>query len=194
MAENDGKDTDTGREDPPNNDGGKDDDQDEDDDSGEDDGGYTPPSKEEWAKAQRALRKANAEAAKLRARSKGSNKDGDGKDDSGGDTQRDAEREKREKNTAGLLALTSEGVSKDQAKRLVRLLNLDVEFDEFGELPLEDQIEDLKEEFPALFAKEEPRSSTRRPRTSSDRGRDSGPADSVDDKHSAKLLRAAGYR
>lgn len=195
----DAKDTDTGRQDGDGKDTEReDDDPEDDDDEGEEDGGYTPPSKEEWAKTQRALRKANAEAkkARLRARGKssGAASSGDDSDDSG-DATRDKATE-REKRTAGLLALTSEGVSRDQAKRLVRLLDLDdQELDEFGELDLEDQIADLKDEFPALFAKEDDRGRrSPRPRTSGGRGRDSGEATAPDEKHTQRLLRSAGYR
>jgi len=207
MAENDGKDTDTGRQDPPKDQGKDDDDQDaDDDDQGDDegkDGGddFKPPTKDEWAKVQRALRKANREAANLR---KKSSPGGSGGDDSGKDAdatraaKAEAEKtEMRTKRTAGMLALTSEGLNRDQAKRLVGLLNLDdVEVDEFGDADLEDQIEDLKEEFPALFAKDEDRrGGARRPRTSGGRSSsDGGGTKTPDQTHSERMLRAAGYR
>jgi hypothetical protein len=79
-----------------------------------------------------------------------------------------------------------------QARRPTRLLDLEnAEPDSAGDFDFEDDIEALKEEFPALFS--EPEQRHRAPRvTTSDRGRNSGGTGR--DRTTEKLLKQAGFR
>lgn len=188
-------------EDAEDQDTGDDEDGDEDGD-GEGGTGYTPPTKEAWEAAQRQLKKANAEAKRLRLRAKG--KPGAAVDTDSGDSGADtsgADPDARVKRLAGIAALASEGMTRDQARAAVRLLDLsDVEVDEDGDADgLEDAVADLKAQFPAMFPAvdrddSEPASRRPRPRTSGGRSKDAGNARSADDQHTSRLLKAAGYR
>lgn len=194
MAEDEGrKDDDAGTE----GDEDQDDDagtggDDEDDDSDE----YTPPDKAEWQKVQGSLTKIKAERAaarkELRELKAAKEKDGD-KDDKPADDP-----DAKVKRLAGVAALAAEGLTKAQAKVAVRLLDLDdVDVDDDGDADLDDAIAELKETFPGLFAKgDEGGGNGRRPRTGGGRPRGSGKDGAVtsDDRNTARLLKAAGYR
>jgi hypothetical protein len=166
-----------------------DDDDDDDDDK--------QPTKEEVARMQRALTKANAEAKKNRLRYKallekttnGKSDAGDGKDDKNKDREIDRERvrnevseaeeskwKKRVVRQAAKAALLEAGLQGDPTK-LARLVDEDdVEVDDDGEIAdgLEEQIDSIKEDYPDLFEDKNapPPKSTRRARIDGgDRGR-----------------------
>jgi hypothetical protein len=157
-----------------------------DDDDDDDD---KQPTKEELARMQRALTKANAEAKKNRLRYKalldkttgGKPDDGDGKDDKNKDREIDRERvrnevseaeeskwKKRVVRQAAKAALLEAGLQGDPTK-LARLVDEDdVEVDDDGEIAdgLEEQIDSIKEDYPDLFEDKNasPAKSTRRTR------------------------------
>jgi len=87
----------------------------------------------------------------------------------------------------------AEGLSKDQAKVALRLMDLSsVDVDDDGDADFDDEIEALKDTFPALFDREARRTVTR-VKTSGGRS-DGGSAMTPDEKASLKMLRAAGFR
>lgn len=95
---------------------------------------------------------------------------------------------------AGISALVSEGISKDQAKFLVRLLDLSgVEVDDEGDADLDEQITLLRTTLPALFAQGKTGSTVKR-LSGSDRSGGKAPGDGVNSDASLRMLRAAGYR
>ncbi|MCE7081155.1 hypothetical protein [Streptomyces sp. ST2-7A] len=170
-ADDDGEDgTDPGDDDgESHDDDATDDDQDDDDLENAD----NEELKTRLRKQTAALRKANKEAKRLRleakARRERERRTTDRDRDRSGekDTERrekDADRaddrahreEERTKRLSLSVALTAEGLTKEQAKRLAgsRLINLDdVDLDDDGWADWGDQIEDLRDDFPALFAK-----------------------------------------
>jgi hypothetical protein len=134
-----------------------------DDDNDDQDQG---PSKEEHERVKRALAKANSEAKKHRLRLKQylANKDDD--DDEGKNKKVDRERirdevseteetkwKQRVVRQAARAALLEAGLIGDAAK-LARLVNVvDVEFDDDGDVTdgLQDQIDEIREDYPDLF-------------------------------------------
>lgn len=180
------------------------DDGDEDAD-GEGETEYTPPTKDEHARMVRALarRKSERDTARRELAAAKAGKPGKG-DSTGAADSEDAtpgtDPDARVKRLAGIAALASEGMTRDQARAAVRMLDLsDVEVDDDGEADgLEDAVADLKARFPAMFTRaEDDEGSTRRrprPRTSGGRSADGGNAKAPDDKHTDRLLKAAGYR
>jgi len=154
---------------------------------------WTPPTKEEWDRQQAALTKANAEAKKRRlAQRKKVEKDGDGEDAAEKAT---AEAEQKYKartiKFAARGALASAGVDQSKLNKAIRLLDLDdLDLSDDDEVDgLDDQIEELKEEFPELFAPKEDRTNghgRRIPRVNG-AGRQAAPKA----KTSADLLAAA---
>jgi len=115
---------------------------------------YTPPTEEEWGKVRKTLDARKGDVAKLRKElgelkaKLGNAADAEEK----AKQSVEAERELKTKRIAGIAALVDAGLGKDQAKRMVRLLNLDdVDLDDDGDGDFDDAIEDLKENFPQLF-------------------------------------------
>lgn len=119
---------------------------------------YKPPTKEEWSKIQKTLAARKADAAKYRKEA------GDWKAKAGKGEQTEAEKAEAEKaaktqalttkRVAGVAALVGEGLTKEQAKKFVRLMNLeDVDLDEDGDGDFDDAIAELKADFPELFGK-----------------------------------------
>jgi hypothetical protein len=182
------------------------------DDGGDDDGDdedeeYTPPTREEWAKLQRiaAARKierneARVELRSLRAAAAGAGKDAGDAKDTAKDEETDRWRTTAARSSAAtqLSAAGFSGTAK-QARKLTRLLDLaGAEPDSDGDFDFEDDIEDLKIEFPQLFAPPADGVAGRpaaRP-TTADRGRRT-PRDAGDDptqRTSDRLLRSAGVR
>jgi hypothetical protein len=127
-------------------------------------------------------------------------KEGDTGGEGSGDATPVTAPDERVKRLAGIAALASEGMTREQARTAVRLLDLtDVEVDEDGEADgLEDAVAELKTQFPAMFTKadEDGEGGRRRPRprTSGGRSGAGGNTKAPDDKHTDQLLRAAGYR
>lgn len=120
---------------------------------------WTPPSKEDFEKVRKTAEARKGDVAKLRKelgelKSKLGDKAGD---EEKAKQSAEVEREMKTKRIAGVAALAGEGLTKDQAKRIVRLLDLsDVELDEDGDGDFSDAIEDLKATFPELFAAKRP--------------------------------------
>jgi len=127
----------------------------------EDEGTEKEPTPEELkasvANLERALKKANREAARLRNEKKGT-EDPKGKEgEKPADEKPVTDRYKRSAVAAAARAeLKDAGFTgtKEQAAKLSRLLDLDdLDVDEDGEIEgLEDAVADLKDQFPALFA------------------------------------------
>lgn len=159
---------------------------------------YTAPEQAEWEKTTKALArvktertKARQELAQLREQLE---KQNGGKDDKPAETKPDPEL--RVKTVAVTSALVGAGLTRAQAKKVSRLVDLsEVEVDPDGDADLDEVIEDLKGEFPGLFAGAEAGSKANaRPRTAGGRSKDAGNTRTPDQKNSDALLRAAGYR
>lgn len=151
---------------------------------------YSPPSQEEWAKVRAALKKANNEAMQLRLARKEKELSSPAPVDPIAELE--AKHEIQAKRLAAIVALTSEGLSKDQAKKAVKLLDLtNVTLDEYGDAEgIESHIEDLKEVFPTLFARESRSGGGRRPETA-DRAKSAAPSSLSE--MTKKLLRSASH-
>lgn len=131
--------------------------------------------KAEVARMQKALRKANKEAARTRiagkngttARSTAGDAAGE-QDDKSGEAEQWKVRAIRADTKAALLAAGFTGSPK-AATRLTKLIDVDeLDFEDDEIVGLDDQIDDLKEEFPNLFkADEEDETPVRRVRTES---------------------------
>lgn len=162
----------------------------EDDDSTEDDGEDPGSVLAERDKLRTTLAKIKEERKALRAKLAEAKNAKDDDEDTGPDP------DERVRRLAGITALTSEGMSKAQAKVAVRLLDLSaVEVDEDGDADLDDAVEELKTLFPGLFAKPSAggNGAVRRV-TTADRGGRRTPATDPDRKMNDRLLRSAGYR
>jgi len=157
---------------------GEDEQDEEDGDEGEGEGqdDWKPPTRQEWRKTQRLLKKANRQAANLRTQQKS----GQGtQQESGEDTEAKITAAKEEGKTeaegrwkpivvrqAAKAAFAEAGVSTSAMKRVLKMLDLDeIEIDDDGEVDgLDEQIADIKDELPELF------SGARRPAKSVDGG------------------------
>lgn len=182
-------------------------------DDDDDNAAWKPPTREVWERTQRinAARKqerndARARVRALEAQLRGGKGDGDGE---GAGKQQDGDAAAEEKwrtsaarNSAAtqLQAAGFSGTAK-QAKRLTRLLDLaNAEPDADGDFDFEDEIDDLRTEYPQLFGSTSSDDETRRPParrpTTADRGRRT-PRDADQDpttRTSDRLLRSAGVR
>lgn len=129
---------------------------------------YTPPSKEEWEKVQKALTKANAQAKRQRLAAKGATVEGD--DAAQKATEAAEARYKpvavRSAARAAFMEAGLTDATAEQVKKLLRLIDMDdVEIGDDGEVDgLEDQIADIKDNFPALFAPKDEVTARRRTR------------------------------
>lgn len=117
---------------------------------------YTPPTREEWERVTKALERANAEAKKRRLaqRKKPNDKDGDAPDVEKAVAEAESVWRAKTIKFAARGALASAGVDSAKLNKALRLLDTDdLDLNEDDEVEgLEDQIEELKEEFPELFA------------------------------------------
>lgn len=183
------------------------DDQDQDElDDQDGDGDDTPDEdpkavQEERDKLRRTLERIKGDRTKARQELKALKAAGTSKD--GDDPKPDPDA--RAKRQAGVSALLAEGLTREQAKTAVRLLDLsDVELDDDGDADLEDQVEDLKSKFPSLFAKQgkttkggtpAPRTRTAPVTTPASGGGRPAPRTSGGQRDSVteKLLKQAGY-
>jgi len=162
---------------------------DEEEDSEEEGTPWTPPTKEEWEKTQRtaATRKRERDEARREAAAA---KEAAGKTTAPAAEDKTAKTEARVKRQAGITALVSEGLSRDQAKELVGMLKLG-ELDEDGDVEgLDDSVADLKAKFPALFTTA-PGKKTPAKVTTTDGGVKPS-TKTPTDRTSEKLMRAAG--
>lgn len=157
---------------------------------------YTAPEKEEWERTTASLAKIKAERTKLRkelAEARAGKPKPDEKPDEKDEPKEDPEL--RVKKVAVTSALVGIGLTKTQARRAARLVDMsDVEVDEDGDAELDDVIADLKSEFPGLFPEGGRAGSGPRPRTSGGRSRDAGEKKSADERTSEAMLKGAGFR
>jgi hypothetical protein len=132
------------------------DEDDEEDDDDEEEEEYKPPTKEEWAKTQSALKKANTEAKRFRtelrtAREKA--KDTAGVDPDKAAAKVEAKWKPRVVRSEARAQLAAAGAKSAALTRLARMIDLDdVEVDDDGEVTgLEELIDEMKEDLPELF-------------------------------------------
>jgi hypothetical protein len=195
---------------PDDDDEGDEDGPDDDEGQGKDGDGkdWKPPTKAEWERAQRRLKKYAADkrgkggaevdrklAAQLRGKA--------GKDDDESDSSEASEEAQRWRRTAAqqsaAASLTAAGFNGTarQAARLTRLLDLDnAEPDSDGVFDWEDDVEELKEEYPELFGARGSRRNEgggRLPKVRTAPNRDGAPKDDPTQRTSDALLRAAGF-
>jgi hypothetical protein len=164
----------------------------------EDTSEWKPPTKGEWERAQRRLKKYAAASRRgkspdeqLASQLRGKPETDDAAEDDGGRAEL-AAADQRTKRAAGIAALMGAGLTKDQAKRAVGLIDLrNVELDDDGDADLEDEIDDLKEQFPDLF---QTTVRYRKPPTPGRRTPDSrAPRESATQRADRKLLAQAGF-
>lgn len=216
MADDEGTDEGTGDLDQEDMDDlgelGGDDDADEGDDDakgkGDDGKEWKPPTKSQWERAQRRLKKYASERKgddgadvdkKLRDQLTG----GKGKDDEDGDDDAASARAEAAKwrltaarqSAATQLAAAGFNGTATQAARLTRLMDLeDAKPDRSGVFDFEDEVDDLKEEYPELFgakgARRNEQREGRRPNTTPVRGQE---RKNATDRTTAALLKAGGY-
>jgi hypothetical protein len=209
--DNGGKDKDTGRQDPPKDDPGRDDDGDDEDEDDSGDGGkpWTPPTQEEYERLQRTAQRrkeerlqARRELAELKKartapKKKESEDDDSGRDDEAAkEAAKEADRWRavavKQAAAASLSAAGFTGTAK-QAARLTKLMDLDdAEPGRDGSFDFEEEVEELKEEFPHLF--EDPRTGRRTPKVRTASGRGDGSKPDPVKRTSDRLLKSAGYR
>lgn len=191
MVDDDKKDDDTGRQDPPEDQNDDGDDADG-DDEGKDDG---PKQTESEKKLAEALKKARAERNEARkalseAR-KAADKPKDDDKDAGKAADERVEKLERALVTKGAVTeLIAAGLDKAAAQKAVKLLDLtDVGPDD----DLDDQIEELKDEFPELFASKKTSSAPPVRRADGGDGRRNN-GKTVEQRFADKLMRQGGYR
>lgn len=141
-----------------------DDDSEDDEEGGDgkkDEGEWKPPTKEEWERTQRALKRANGQARKHRQARKQ-----EGGDDAAQKAVEAAEKKfkpvaVRSAAKASLLEAGLNDASDARISRLLKMIDMDeVDVDEDGDVNgLDDQIDAIKDDFPALFEakKDEPK-------------------------------------
>lgn len=166
------------------------------DDSGQEEKPYKPPSKSEWDRLQRRIKKlteAKKPAAdvdkKLREQLNG------GKDDDQDEAPADSRWRDIAITNAAAAQISAAGFT-GSAKQAARLANLidraGIEPDRHGTFDLEDEIEELKEEYPQLFAA--PGDRARNPRVRTAPSGAKVPAADPTATTTAKMLKQAGYR
>jgi len=143
--------------------------EDEPDEEGDDDSDeYKPPTRKEWEATQAALKKANTEAKRFRTQLKNARKSTAGEsseDQQAAEDRVAAQWKPRLVKSAARAALAEAGAKKHAIARLARSIDLDsVEVDDDGEVDLEDQIEELKEDLPELFDDEDDEPTPRKKR------------------------------
>jgi hypothetical protein len=186
------------------------DDRDDDDaDDGDEGKPWKPPSKSEWERAQRRLKRYADEKAgrkgagsvdeKLRKQLGGKGKDDAGDDDTSAGQEEAARWRLTAARQSAATALSAAGFSgtAKQAARLTRLLDLeDSEPDKDGVFDFEDDVEDLKEEYPELFggkgARRNERAGRGRPGRTAPTRRDA--TEDATSRTTKELLRQAGFR
>jgi len=152
---------------------------------------WTPPTKEEHERMQRALAKANAEAKDWRTKHKAL-ADQHGSDADKAAREQAEAAEKRYKPVAvraaakaAFLEAGLQGATPDRVAKLVRMLDLDsLDIDDSGDVSgLADQVASIKKDYPELFAPADKRP----PRVSAG---DKPPANNGSAKRSSDLIAA----
>ena len=151
------------------------------DDSSTDD--WKPPSKEEWEKTQKAMRRAKAESIRHRTELTKLKKDAKTAADSGDMGEAAALREQIKEvqqelaDNKAVAAILRAGYNGDQPEKMIKLIDLD---------DIEGSLDDLKDEFPEKFGRQQKPAG----RASTGRGRaDDTPTDDVDTRFAKRLLR-----
>jgi hypothetical protein len=144
---------------------------------------WKPPSKEEWQKAERALKRAKDESAKRRIELSKLKREAQAASNSGDMGEAAALREQISEvrqelaDNKAIAAILRAGYNGDQPEKMIKLIDFD---------DIDGSLEDLKDEFPEKFGK------TKSPtgRASTGRGRaDDTPTDDVDTRFAKRLLR-----
>lgn len=164
------------------------------DEGAEEQGEWSPPGKDDWEKltrAAKARRKERDDARRELAALKAKESESEQENAKPDEAAKWRETAARASAATSLQAAGFSGTAK-QARRLTRLLDLaNIEPDDTGDFDFEDEIEDLRQEFPMLFQRDKPVTSSRKP-TTADRGGSAGAPGR--DRTTERLLRAAGYR
>lgn len=174
--------------------------QDEEHDAAEDDGQeekpYKPPTKGEWNRLQRRIKKLTEAKGKAPAdvdRKMREQISGDKADED--EAPADSRWRDIAITNAAAAQISAAGFT-GSAKQAARLANLidraGIEPDRHGSFDLEDEIEELKEEYPQLFSAET--GSRRNPRVRTAPSGDKTPAKDPTELTSAKMMKQAGYR
>jgi hypothetical protein len=161
---------------------------------------WKPPSKEDWEKIQAATAKARKDRDKYRTdlnslRKAVKSADGEEGTKTAADTAESDKWRGVAVKKAATVALKEAGFNGDAKalKRLIATIDLSqVEPDSDGDIDIDEQIDDLKDELPALFgAKPRPGA----PRVTTSHGRDTDQAErDVTKDHSARLLKMGASR
>jgi hypothetical protein len=126
-------------------------------DAGDDE--YTPPTRDEWDRVKRAMKKAQEDTRRWRKKAQELEQGKEGASEEAGKQVADKYRPLLIQ-TKAQAALLEAGVETGKAARALKLLDLsDLDVDDDGEVDgLTDQVDDLKNEWPELFeAKQEKR-------------------------------------
>ena len=124
-----------------------------DDDAGDDD--YTPPTHDEWTNTTKALKRANEEAKRWRLKARELEKGKEGAADEAGKQTADKYRPVLVKQAAKAALLEAGLVdpTPERVKKVLRLIDTEgVDVDDDGDVfGLDDQIQELKTDYPELF-------------------------------------------
>lgn len=166
------------------------------DDSGQEEKPYKPPSKSEWDRLQRRIKKLTEAKGKPAADVDRKLRD---QISGGKDEEDEAPVDSRWRDIAitnAAAAQISAAGFRGSAKQAARLANLidrsGIEPDSHGAFDLEDEIEELREEYPQLFSAET--GGRRAPRVRTGPSGEKTPAKDPTATTSAKMMRQAGYR
>lgn len=164
------------------------------DEGSEEQGEWSPPGKDDWEKltrAAKARKKERDDARRELAALKNKENEGEESKQEADEASKWRETAARASAATALQAAGFSGTAK-QARKLTRLLDLSgAQPDDTGDFDFEDEIDDLKEEFPQLFAREQRQAPVRKPTTADRGGNAGGPGR---DRTTERLLKAAGYR
>jgi hypothetical protein len=144
---------------------------------------WKPPTKEEWQKSERALKRAKDESAKRRIELAKLKKEAQSAASSGDMGEAAALREQISEvrqelaDNKAIAAILKAGYNGDQPEKMIKLIDFD---------DIEGSLDDLKDEFPEKFGRQKPPAG----RASTGRGRaDDAPTDDVDTRFAKRLLR-----
>jgi hypothetical protein len=161
------------------------------------------PTAEDYAKLKRKAQRQEERITRLlkaQGKTVKRNAAGDVEDDKDTPATSAPDLDTRVKRQAGIAALTDAGMSRAAAKTAVKLLDLaGLEVDEDGEVDdaeLEELVEELKEQFPGMFAKTGNGAATgsRLPKVRTAPTRKSAVPDDPTDRTTRALLRSAGFQ
>lgn len=162
------------------------------DDEGDDAEEFVPPTKEEWAKTQEALKKANAEAKKNRLALRAAVNVADPKAGEDAEKVREATVatwKPRVVKSAARASLISAGADESRVTRLLAMIDVgDCDVDDDGDVVgLDEQIDSLKDDLPELFGGTAPPPKVRRRVETGDRGAGQPKPKSASERQAAAL-------